>query len=42
MSRVSRQFRPEREAKAMTDIAYDAEADAVYITVGRGKVDRTE
>jgi uncharacterized protein YuzE len=34
--------RPEREAKAMTDITYDAEADAVYIAVGRGKVDRTE
>jgi len=26
----------------MTDITYDAEADAVYITVGRGKIDRTE
>jgi uncharacterized protein YuzE len=26
----------------MTDITYDAEADAVYITVGGGKVDRTE
>jgi uncharacterized protein YuzE len=26
----------------MTDISYDAEADAVYITVGRGKIDRTE
>lgn len=26
----------------MTDITYDAEADAVYITVGLGKVDRTE
>ncbi|HXN68943.1 MAG TPA: DUF2283 domain-containing protein [Bradyrhizobium sp.] len=26
----------------MTDITYDADADAVYITVGRGKVDRTE
>jgi uncharacterized protein YuzE len=26
----------------MTDIAYDADADAVYITVGRGKVERTE
>jgi uncharacterized protein YuzE len=26
----------------MTDITYDAEADAVYITVGRGTVDRTE
>jgi uncharacterized protein YuzE len=26
----------------MTDIAYDAEADAVYITVGGGKVDWTE
>jgi uncharacterized protein YuzE len=30
-----------REAKAMTDITYDAEADAVYVTVGCGKVDRT-
>lgn len=26
----------------MTDITYDAEADAVYIAVGRGKVERTE
>ena len=26
----------------MTDISYDAEADAVYITVGQGKVERTE
>ena len=26
----------------MADITYDPEADAVYITVGRGKVDRTE
>ena len=26
----------------MTNITYDADADAVYITVGRGKVDRTE
>ncbi len=26
----------------MTDITYDAEADAVYIAVGGGKVDRTE
>jgi uncharacterized protein YuzE len=26
----------------MTDITYDAEADAVYITLGRGKIDRTE
>jgi len=26
----------------MTDITYDPEADAVYITVGRGEVDRTE
>ncbi len=26
----------------MTDITYDPEADAVYIAVGRGKVDRTE
>jgi uncharacterized protein YuzE len=26
----------------MTDITYDAEADAVYITVGHGNVDRTE
>jgi len=26
----------------MTDITYDPEADAVYIVVARGKVDRTE
>ncbi|MGH9809358.1 MAG: DUF2283 domain-containing protein [Terriglobia bacterium] len=26
----------------MTYVTYDAEADAVYITVGGGKVDRTE
>ncbi|WP_375412955.1 DUF2283 domain-containing protein [uncultured Bradyrhizobium sp.] len=26
----------------MTDMTYDTEADAVYITVGRGTVDRTE
>jgi len=26
----------------MTDITYDAEADAVYITVGDGTIDRTE
>ena len=26
----------------MSDITYDADADAVYITLGRGKVDRTE
>jgi uncharacterized protein YuzE len=26
----------------MTDITYDTEVDAVYITVGRGTVDRTE
>jgi uncharacterized protein YuzE len=26
----------------MTDITYDAEADAVYITVGDSKIDRTE
>jgi uncharacterized protein YuzE len=32
----------QREAKAMTDITYDPEADAVYITFGRGTVDRTE
>jgi uncharacterized protein YuzE len=25
----------------MTDTSYDAEADAVYITVGRGTIDRT-
>jgi uncharacterized protein YuzE len=32
----------EREAKAMTDITYDPEADAVYFSIGRGKIDRTE
>ena len=26
----------------MTDITYDPEADAVYITIGRGNVDRTK
>ena len=26
----------------MTDITYDREADAVYIAVGHGKIDRTE
>jgi uncharacterized protein YuzE len=26
----------------MTEITYDPEADAVYIVVGRGTVDRTE
>jgi uncharacterized protein YuzE len=41
-SRYKRDVRPEREAKAMTDISYDPEADAVYITVGRGNIDRTE
>jgi uncharacterized protein YuzE len=42
LSRYKRDVRSEREAKAITDITYDAEADAVYITVGRGTVDRTE
>jgi uncharacterized protein YuzE len=40
-SRYKRDVRPEREAKAMTDITYDAEADAVYIAVGRGRAART-
>jgi uncharacterized protein YuzE len=26
----------------VTDITYDAEADAVHITIGRGTIDRTE
>jgi uncharacterized protein YuzE len=26
----------------MTDMTYDPEADAVYITIGRGNIDRTE
>lgn len=26
----------------MTDMTYDPDADAVYITVGRGKIERTE
>jgi uncharacterized protein YuzE len=41
-SRYKRDVRPEREAKAMTDITYDPEADAVYIAGARGKVERTE
>lgn len=28
--------------ESLTDITYDAEADAVYITIGNGIVDRTE
>jgi uncharacterized protein YuzE len=40
--RYKRNGRPERETKAMTDTTYDAEADAVYLTVGRGKVARTK
>jgi uncharacterized protein YuzE len=40
-SRYKRDVRSEREAKAMTDMTYDPEADAVYIAVGQGKVDRT-
>jgi uncharacterized protein YuzE len=40
--RYKRDIRAERETKAMTDITYDPEADAVYITVGRGNIDRTE
>jgi uncharacterized protein YuzE len=40
--RYKRDVRSEREAKAMTDITYDPEADAVYIAVGPGKVERTE
>jgi uncharacterized protein YuzE len=34
--------RPKSETEAMTEVSYDAEADAVYITVGQGEVDRTE
>jgi uncharacterized protein YuzE len=41
-SRYKCDVRPEGEAKAMTDITYDSEADAVYITVGGGKTERTE
>jgi uncharacterized protein YuzE len=41
-SRYKRDVRPEREAKAMIDMSYDPEADAVYITMGRGNIDRTE
>ncbi|MDP3075218.1 DUF2283 domain-containing protein, partial [Bradyrhizobium sp.] len=41
-SAIKALLRSSREPKAMTNITYDAEADAVYITVGRGKVDRTE
>jgi hypothetical protein len=37
-----RNVRPEREAKAMTDITYDSEVDAMYIALGRSKIERTE
>lgn len=33
---------PGREAQAMIDMTYDPEADAAYITLGRGKVDASE
>jgi uncharacterized protein YuzE len=35
-------FGRKRGTEAMTDVTYDAAADAVYITVGRGKISRTE
>jgi uncharacterized protein YuzE len=41
-SRYKRDVRLKCEAKAMTDISYDPEADAVYITVSPGNIDRTE
>jgi len=34
-------FDANREAEAMTDMTYDAEADAVYIPLGNGKIVRT-
>jgi uncharacterized protein YuzE len=34
--------RSEREANAMAYIRYDTDADAVYITVGDGKIEQTE
>jgi hypothetical protein len=34
--------RSEREAKAMIDMTYDPEADAVYLLIGRGAVDHQE
>jgi uncharacterized protein YuzE len=40
--RYKRDVRPKGEAKATTNMTYDSEADAMYITVGRGTVDRTE
>jgi uncharacterized protein YuzE len=40
--RYKRDVRSKREAKAMTDVTYDAKTDAVYIAIGRGKIDRTE
>jgi uncharacterized protein YuzE len=39
---ITGHVRTERETEAVTDITYDPEADAVYITVGRGSVDRTQ
>jgi uncharacterized protein YuzE len=40
--RYERDVRSERETNAMTDITYDPAGDAVYITMGRGSVDRTQ
>jgi uncharacterized protein YuzE len=40
--RYKRDVRPQHEAKAMTEITYDAEADTLYVAVGRGNVERTK
>jgi uncharacterized protein YuzE len=41
-SRYKRNVRAEHETQAMTDTTYDPEADAVYLTVGRGTVARMQ
>ncbi|MFL9827135.1 DUF2283 domain-containing protein [Rhodoplanes sp. SY1] len=33
-----RDVRQDREARAMTDMTYDPEADAVYLRLGRGEI----
>jgi uncharacterized protein YuzE len=40
-SRYKRYVRQECEAQTMTDVTHDPQADAVYIHVGDGKIERT-
>jgi uncharacterized protein YuzE len=41
-SRYNRNVRQERETQIMTDMTYDPGADAIYIYLGTGEIDRQE